>query len=53
MTQSVSMDVSVMALFFPAGTLEWFDVVGGETADTGIRIVLENVEPPKLRLSYK
>jgi len=42
------MDVSVMALFFPVGTLEWFDVVGGETADTGIRIVLEEKNLPPL-----
>ena len=42
------MDVSVLAFFFPVGTLEWFDVVAGETVDTGIRIVLEEKNLPPL-----
>jgi len=42
------MDPSVVALFFPTGTLEWFDLVEGVGTDTGIRIVLEEKNVPPL-----
>ena len=37
-----------MALFFPEGIMEWFNVVEGVTTDTGIRIVLEEKNLPPL-----
>lgn len=38
----------MLALFLPAGTLEWFDIVEGVVTDDGIRIVLEERNAPPL-----
>lgn len=48
MTQSISIEASVLALVLPAGTLEWFDVVDGVCMDEGVRIVLEEKNIPPL-----
>lgn len=48
MTQTISIETSVLALFLPAGTLEWFDIVDGVSIDEGVRIVLEEKNIPPL-----
>lgn len=53
MTQSVSIDVSVLALFLPVGTLEWFEVVEGMQTDNGIKLVLQEKNIPPLRPEYE
>lgn len=53
MTQSVSIETSVLALFLPVGTLEWFDVVEGTQTDNGIKIVLQEKNIPPLRPEHE
>ncbi len=53
MTQTVSIETSVLALFLPTGTLEWFDVVEGTRIDDGIKLVLEEKNLPPLLPEYK
>ena len=48
MSQPVFIEASVLALFLPAGTLEWFDVVEGTHTDGGIKLVLEEKNIPPL-----
>lgn len=48
MTPSVSINVSVLALFLPAGTLEWFEIVEGTHTGDGIKLVLEEKNVPPL-----
>ena len=48
MTQAASIEASVLALFLPTGTLEWFDVVEGKHTDDGITLVLEEKNIPPL-----
>jgi len=40
MTQPVFVEASILALFLPAGTLEWFELVDGRQTDDGIHLVL-------------
>jgi hypothetical protein len=53
MTQPVSIEASVLALFLPAGTLEWFELVEGMQTDDGIRLVLEEKNVPPLRPEHE
>lgn len=48
MTQTISIETSVLALFLPTGTLEWFDIINGVSLDEGVHIVLEEKNIPPL-----
>lgn len=53
MAQMVSVEASVLALFLPVGTLEWFDVVEGTHTDDGIKLTLEERNDPPLRPEHE
>ena len=48
MTQTCSLETSVLAMFLPTGTLEWFDIVEGTHTDVGMTLVLEEKNIPPL-----
>ena len=43
---TIPIDSSVLELFLPEGTLDWFDVVKGEKTETEVRITLEEKNNP-------
>ena len=53
MTHAISVEASVLALFLPQGTLEWFDVVEGTHTDDGIKLILEERNDPPLRPEHE
>lgn len=46
---------SILELFLPEGTLEWFDIIDGEKDEKDLRIILEekNIPPVTEELKYK
>ena len=43
---TIHIDRSVLELFLPEGTLDWFDAIKGEKTETEVRITLEEKNVP-------
>ena len=43
---TIPIDSSVLELFLPEGTLDWFDAIKGEKTETEVRITLEEKNNP-------
>jgi len=43
---TTTIDVSILKLFLPQGTTEWFDMVSGQSTDSEVKIVLEEKNLP-------
>lgn len=52
---TIQIDRSILALFLPESTLDWFDVIKGEKTETEVRITLEekNIPPVEHQDKHK
>ena len=46
---NIKIDSSVLEIFLPEGTLEWFNIVSGEKDENNIRIILEEKNDPPIK----
>lgn len=50
---TTTIDSSILELFLPNGTMEWFNIVSGQGTDTEVNIILEEKNMPPLQDEHK